>query len=98
MNDYKLEDHDAHLAPMEGAARIYCAHMDQDPDHMNTIPSAIAGVDRFRPTWLFAAEKLIDLIYMLDSLSNARRSSMSQPIDTALALATLTPCTPTCGS
>lgn len=66
--DYILEDHETHLAPLEAAARVYCKHMGQDPDHMNSVPTAIAGVDRRRPTWLFAAEKLLDLIQMLDSL------------------------------
>lgn len=63
-----LHKDDEHLAPLEAAARIYCAHMGQDPDHMNRQEGMIVGVPILRPTWCFAAEKLLDLIQMMDAL------------------------------
>lgn len=65
---YILDENEAHLAPLEEAARIYCRHLGQDPDHMNAAPGRFEGIPVRKPTWVFAAEKLIDLIYALDSL------------------------------
>lgn len=63
---------DAHLLPLETAARAYMERLEQNPDE--AIPGPHPDglmVPYHRPAWLFAADKLLDLQMMLVSLREA---------------------------
>ena len=72
-----MANHD-HLNPIEPAARLYCGMLGIDPDQqMAADHDLLAGVVNARPQWHFAAEKLLDLMQMLNALKAAHSAQQS---------------------
>lgn len=65
-----------HLAPLEPAARIFCAMNGQDADEPMRVPHPLGlqGVEFTRPAWHFAAEQMLNLSQMLTAMRQASAS------------------------
>jgi hypothetical protein len=65
----------AHLAPLEPAARAFCAMRQQDADEAMAVPHPLVkGAKLQRPAWHFAAENLLNLSMMLVALRESAQS------------------------
>lgn len=61
-----------HLAPLEPAARIFCAMNGQDPDEQMPVPHPMGlAVPFSRPAWHFAADQMLNLSQMLAAMKQA---------------------------
>lgn len=61
-----------HLAPLEAAARIFCAKIGANPDEQVQVPHPfIQGAAISAPLWYGPAEELLHLATMIASLKEA---------------------------
>jgi hypothetical protein len=72
-----LHPDDQHLAPLESAARFYCAHRGVNSDDQIAVRAQTGlilpgAATRKRAAWLFIADELIDLHIRLQALNIAR--------------------------
>lgn len=66
----------AHPAPYEAAARIYCERAGLDPDEITTVRHPlIAGASLTFRQWYHVAERMIDLSNMLTAMKRAKELS-----------------------
>lgn len=67
-----MDNTPTHLAPMEAAARIFCAKIGADPDEQVRVPHPfIQGAAITAPFWYGPAEELLHLATMLTALKEA---------------------------